>query len=641
VNVDDLDPFGTLCEVPDGVVVREITPRLWDGRDRPDEWLPWVHSLVQATGLAPWWEKKIAAAKEKPGRPNGVSVEAALTGLFGTASINRGFAHTEVARLLHTTASDALQDVLGIRPLLHGTARLTGDLATSKHLKRDWAIERRVGRRMDSMIDVINPSPWKQPQRLVTEEEAALMLREKTPEQLAQAQADLDKVVQDILAAPYKVMNRDLRRQWNGAKSVDGTGMPLAARKRGEWSKHVSWDRDGGWFSHADKPTGDRHAHRKTKATSKVKKGKSKGAKVSRTPADGYFGMEAHLIIAADDTVGDRSYFPALPLALALDAPAFRPGVNATGLLRELNDRKVKKGILSGDRLYIGQNPERFHALVEEYGGAMLTDFRIDMLGRQGNHQGADQIEGNEFCPMMPDVLANATIYYRDKTHADYKNLPLWQARMKARTVWMMRNKSAPKEDGRRQLQCPSAGSSPVMKCSLKPQSVDLVLLTKQPDGTVADSRPEVIIHEDKIKNGEVPTCCSQPTFTLQKADGLKHRQAEQYGLPKHAAKHQAMRNSQEGIHNFAKDDQHEALASPGKRRKRGVAAQRLYQAIGWAVAALRKIVFFIKHARTDSTGRLWVPRDLNNPSGGTALGAVGYRDELDRFDEDDPPETT
>lgn len=637
MNVDDRDPFGTLSEVPDGVVVREITPRLWDGRDRPDEWLPWVHRLVQATDLVPWWEQKILDAKVKSGRPNGVTVEAALTGLFGTASMGRGFAHTEVARLLHTTASDELQDVLGIRPLLHGTARLTGEQATSKHLKRDWAIERRVGRRSDSTIDVINPSPWEQPDRLITADEAETRLRDKTPEQLAQAQEDLDKVVQDILAAPYKVMPRAIRRQWNGAKAVDGTGIPLAARKRGEWSQHVSWDRDGGWFSHADKPTGDRHAHRKTKSTSKVKtKGKSK---IARTPADGFFGMEAHLIIAADDSVGNRSYFPALPLALALDAPGFRPAENATGLLRNLNNRKVKKGVLSGDRLYIGQNPEKFHALVEEYGGSLITDFRIDMLGRQGNYQGADQVEGNEFCPMMPDDLANATIYYRDKTHADYKNLPLWKERMKARTIYMMRNKSAPKEDGRRQLQCPAAGSSPLVKCALKPKSVDLVLLTKQPDGTVADSRPDIVVREDRLKDGEVPTCCSQPTFTLQKADGLKHRQAEQYGLPRHAAIHKALRNSQEGIHNFAKDDQHEALAAPGKRRKRGIAAQRLYQAIGWAVAALRKIVFFIKHARTDADGRLYVMRHLNDPNGDAALGEVGYRDELDRFDEDDPPE--
>jgi hypothetical protein len=61
-----------------------------------------------------------------------------------------------------------------------------------------------------------------------------------------------------------------------------------------------------------------------------------------------------------------------------------RPAENATGLLRELNNRNVKKGVLSADRLYISQNPDKFHALVEEYGGELLTDFRIDMLGRKG-----------------------------------------------------------------------------------------------------------------------------------------------------------------------------------------------------------------------------------------------------------------
>lgn len=135
------------------------------------------------------------------------------------------------------------------------------------------------------------------------------MRREKTTEELAQAQADLDKIVQDILAAPYKVMPREIRRQWNGAKAVDGTGMPLAARKRGEWTRFESWDRDGGWLSHADKPTGDRHARRKTKSTGRPSKTKKTSTK-ARTTSDGYFGMETHLIIAADDTVGDPVLLP-------------------------------------------------------------------------------------------------------------------------------------------------------------------------------------------------------------------------------------------------------------------------------------------------------------------------------------------
>jgi len=161
------------------------------------------------------------------------------------------------------------------------------------------------------------------------------------------------------------------------------------------------------------------------------------------------------------------------------------------------------------------------------------------MLGRKGNHQGADQVEGHHYCPMLPDDLANATANYRDKTHPDYKNLAVFKARIKARTIYMMRNKSASKPGERRQLQCPAAGHHPLVKCALKPKSVDLVLTTKQPDGTVADSRPDVIIREERLKNGEVDTCCSQETFTLQAADGLKYRQAEQYGLDKHSAIHQ------------------------------------------------------------------------------------------------------
>lgn len=77
------------------------------------------------------------------------------------------------------------------------------------------------------------------------------------------------------------------------------------------------------------------------------------------------------------------------------------------------------------------------------------------------------------YCPMMPDELAEATANYPNKTHPDYKNLPVFKPRIRARTIWMLRNKSAPKADGRRQMQCPAAGNHPLVKCPLKPKSVD------------------------------------------------------------------------------------------------------------------------------------------------------------------------
>ncbi len=207
-----------------------------------------------------------------------------------------------------------------------------------------------------------------------------------------------------------------------------------------------------------------------------------------------------------------------------------------------------------------------------------------------------------------------------------------------------MRNKSAPQPDGRRQMQCPAAGSHPLVKCAFKLKSVDVVIATRQPDGTVADARPEIIINENRMINGvkvnedEKPNCCSKPTFTLQPEDGLKHRQGLRYGTTEHTRVHQALRNAQEGLHNFLKDDQHEALSAPGRRRTRGIAAQSLYQAIGMAVASLRKIVFFLKEMRTDADGRRYVLRDLDPTNeDGLPLGVLGYRDELDKIEEGPP----
>ena len=49
---------------------------------------------------------------------------------------------------------------------------------------------------------------------------------------------------------------------------------------------------------------------------------------------------------------------------------------------------------------------------------------------------------------------------------------------------------------------------------------------------------------------------------------------------------YRAGRNSQEGTHGVAKDEAQESLGAPGRRRKRGLAAQSLYAAISLAVVA-------------------------------------------------------
>lgn len=79
-----------------------------------------------------------------------------------------------------------------------------------------------------------------------------------------------------------------------------------------------------------------------------------------------------------------------------------------------------------------------------------------------------------------------------------------------------------------------------------------------------------------------------------------------------------------------------------GLRRKRGLAAQSLYAAVGLAVAALRKIVSFLEHKRQDAQGCWYVPRKPRPGSNDLALGeGGGYTNDDDwpPDDEDQPPD--
>ncbi len=85
--------------------------------------------------------------------------------------------------------------------------------------------------------------------------------------------------------------------------------------------------------------------------------------------------------------------------------------------------------------------------------------------------------------------------------------------------------------------------------------------------------------------------CARRSRGRVRRATLARHRQPLLYGSKEHTAVHRNARNAQEGVHGFAKDDANEAIGNPGLRRRRGLAAQSLYAAVGLAVAGIRKIV--------------------------------------------------
>jgi hypothetical protein len=106
-----------------------------------------------------------------------------------------------------------------------------------------------------------------------------------------------------------------------------------------------------------------------------------------------------------------------------------------------------------------------------------------------------------------------------------------------------------------------------------------------------------------------MPQVCRQETIALTPLDGAKFRQPLPWGSDEHSDLYNALRQSQEGMHGFAKDDAHEALGAHGKRRVRGKGAQSVFAAFLLAAANLRKIRTFIANASEERDGTLYVQR--------------------------------
>ena len=662
----DDDQFGSLVGLPNGVDVPELTARMWDRRDRLDETLPFVLRMVRAGDLPAWFDREIAAEKRrvkpdtKQGSPRRISVEAVLVGWLTLKMMGRSSLHSEVARFLLHTISDEQRVELGVTLV---TANPTSRTTNDRGLLDKRAMAARVDRLMDRMCEVLNPSEYHQPLNIKSKPLKEALRQDTTAEELARKQANLDFVVSQIMAMPFKAIPRWLRRQYRGDISVDDTPLPLASRKPAARGR-AAWDVDGGLYRRT-KATGDRHAP-------KAKGGK--GATVQQVTKS-VWALDLALVIACDLTPGDNIYFPAVPYAFSAHAPSTDPAGNSKRVIDLLSHAGVATRYATGDRLYPHQAVEKWHLPLAEAGWLAVTDYRIDTLGRQGvTKGGALLVDGGFVCPCTPDLLVEATYDLRRRDGKQIDNAT-YQARQRELDAYRLQNKGNPDANGTIRRQCPARGPSPTAICELAAGS-DTPRVKPQPDGTLGDTRVVIELMPTRFEDvaattaeakavadgkgpaevkrikaaaragaaGTIPTLCSSGSTSIRRDVLTKFRQPLTYAKPLHNGVYRAGRNSQEGVHGSAKDDAQEALGAPGRRRKRGLAAQSLYAAVSLAVTTLRKVASFLEHTKPDKDGRPCVPRDATPGNENVALGAAGGYGDWDDdeqwvpCDEEDPP---
>jgi hypothetical protein len=207
--------------------------------------------------------------------------------------------------------------------------------------------------------------------------------------------------------------------------------------------------------------------------------------------------------------------------------------------------------------------------------------YKITQLGVGGEYEGFLLIEGDFYCPSIPEVLINATKDWRERSIDD----ATYHKRLQERWKYRARRKARPNEQGDVRLQCPAAGNSPCARCPLKVASM------------TSKTRVKLRIHPKVRVEEAPPPCCTQQSITVPITAGTRYRQDRLYGSEEWRSLFQPGRSQNEGFNGYLKDGAFSALGATHRRRVRGRAAQSLIVALGVLASNVRRIESFLHEA--------------------------------------------
>ncbi len=489
--------------------------------------------LIDRSGKAPVIE---AALAHRTGRPRPLPVRAVLTALLCLALDDRPLFLTEVTRLLFCQLPPAGRRLLGV----------PGTATTERAFK---AAYRRVRYCFHAIVSVADPSALPKNRRL-TASDLQARTRPMAPGQATAARDRLESLVNARLEASVSVLDDDERAAFDGGTGLDATPVPLFSRGPSRRAGLCASDPDGGWYVRE----GD-HRERED----------DKGKPLRKI----CWALEA-TIAATARPPGAPPAHPDLAIGLALARPGEDPGGTGARVLASVAARGHKPGWLGYDRAYTAALPERFHLPARALGYRPVMDYRADQLGIQAGTGGALLVEGTWYCPALPGPLITATAGLRD--HLITREL--YDQQIAARACYQLKRKDGPDTDGYQRLSCPATGYHPGLICPLRQASL-----------TPRDGRPKVLQPPQ-----ELPRLCRQTAITIAPDLGARYRQDLPHGSPAWHARYATLRNTIEGLNGYVKDPARQALAQPGRRRVRGIAACSLFTALLLMAANIRKI---------------------------------------------------
>jgi hypothetical protein len=244
---------------------------------------------------------------------------------------------------------------------------------------------RNVRTRFHTMLALMDPSPTPKNRRLMPEAfdaEVARRTAQRSTEEWVLQEERLSWFINRVLEASVKMLPREVRRSWKGSVAVDATVVPAFARparrekrtKKGvtpKTERHSS-DPDADWY-HRDK-----RDHLDSDPDPKLS----------------VWGYEATLAVSGTDDPTEPAAVPTLAVGMApLHKPGQAPGRHAVAALRSAHERGHPAGFLAADRAYTQAKPEDFQLPARALGYELVLDYKVDQLGRQGNHEGMLQVD--------------------------------------------------------------------------------------------------------------------------------------------------------------------------------------------------------------------------------------------------------
>jgi hypothetical protein len=498
-----------------------------------DETVSFAAGLVDRSGKAPVIE---AALAHRTGRRRPLPVRAVLAALVCLALDDRPLFLTEATRLLFCRLSPASRRLLGV----------TGTAATRQAF---LAACRRVRYCFHAVLETMDPSPLPKNRRL-SEQDLKARTRQMTYAEVKTAKDRLEAFINSLLEASISVLTEQERAAFDGSAGLDATPVPLFSRGPSRRTGLCASDPDGGWYVRE----GD-HRERED----------DKGKLLRKIS----WALEATIATTARPP-GAAPACPNLAIGLVLARPGEDPGGTGARVLASVAARGHKTGHLGYDRAYTQALPERFHLPARALGYRPVMDYRADQLGIQAHSQGALLVEGSWYCPALPEPLITTTARLRDHDI----DRPAYDTQIAGRAPYQLKRKDGPDADGYQRLSCPALGGHPGLMCPLRQASL-----------SPRDGRPKVLQPPE-----EPPKICTQTAITIAPGTGARYRQDLPYGTPAWQARYATLRNTIEGLNGYAKDPAHQALAQPGRRRVRGIAAQSLFTAMLLMAANIRKI---------------------------------------------------